>query len=161
LNNCLLFLGILNSLCAKKGLQGLDCDTEQEKVQHLYNSLVSQVQDRYIKNQCDKSDIEPIVNPQTVFEYISTHENLPSREIEELVELFKSIAKTYSDSPIGFDTSFKINVQPNLPIFCAVKHIFSNMFYLATWLGIGMYTPCVIFKVLRYFVFYKCHYGIL
>lgn len=153
MNNYLLFLGILSSLCAKKGLQGLDCDTEQEKVQRLYNSLVSQVQDRYVKNQCDKSDIEPIVNPQTVFEYISTHENLPSREIEELVELFKSIAKTYSDSPIGFDTSFNINVQPNLPIFCAVKHIFSNMFYLATWLGIGMYTQCVVFKALQYFVF--------
>jgi len=161
LNNCLLFLGILSSLCAKKDLQGLDCDTEQEKVQRLYNSLVSQVQDRYIKNQCDKSDIEPIVNPQTVFEYISTHENLPSREIEELVALFKSIAKTYSDSPIGFDTSFKINVQPNLPILCAVKHIFSNMFYLATWLGIGMYTQGVVFKVLQYFVFFECQYGIL
>ncbi|XP_015377448.1 PREDICTED: uncharacterized protein LOC107171710, partial [Diuraphis noxia] len=128
--------GILSSLCAKKGLQGDNCDTEQEKVQRLYNSLVSQVQDKYIKNQCDNSDIEPIVNPQTVFEYISTHENLPSREIEELVELFKSIAKTYSDSPIGYDTSFKVNVQPNLPMSCAVKHIFSNMFYLVTWLGI-------------------------
>jgi len=127
---------ILNSLCAKKSLQGVDCDIEQEKVQRLYNSLVSQVQDKYIKNQCDKSDVEPIVNPQTVFEYISTHENLPSREIEELVELFKSIAKTYSDSPIGFDTSFKISVKPNLPILCAIKHIFSNMFYLLTWLGI-------------------------
>ncbi|XP_025202028.1 uncharacterized protein LOC112599365 [Melanaphis sacchari] len=127
---------ILSSLCAKKGFQGLDCDTEQEKVQRLYNLLVMQVQDKYIKNQCDKSDIEPIINPQTVFEYISTHENLPSREIEELVELFKSIAKTYSDSPIGFDTSFKINVQPNLPILCATKHIFSNMFYLITWIGI-------------------------
>lgn len=130
-------LGILSSLCAKKGLQGDNCDTEQEKVQRLYNSLVSQVQDKYIKNQCDKSDIEPIVNPQTVFEYISTHENLPSREVEELVELFKSIAKTYTDSPIGFDTSFNINVQPNLPVLCAVKNIFTNMFYLILWLGIG------------------------
>ncbi|XP_022171716.1 uncharacterized protein LOC111034687 isoform X2 [Myzus persicae] len=127
---------ILSSLCAKKGLQGDNCDTEQEKVQRLYNSLVSQVQDKYIKNQCEKTDIEPIVNPQAVFEYISTHENLPSREIEELVELFKSIAKTYSDSPIGYDTAFKVNTQPNLPILCAVKHIFSNMFYLMTWLGI-------------------------
>jgi len=135
-NTTVLPSSILNSLCAKKTLKGVDCDTEQEKVQRLYNSLVSQVQDKYIKNQCDKSDIEPIVNPQTVFEYISTHEHLPSREIEELVELFKSIAKTYSDSPIGFDTSFNVSVKPNLPILCAVKHIFSNMFYLITWLGI-------------------------
>ncbi|XP_026804381.1 LEM domain-containing protein 2-like isoform X2 [Rhopalosiphum maidis] len=135
-NTTVLPSSILSSLCAKKSLQGVDCDTEQEKVQRLYNSLVSQVQDKYIKNQCDKSDIEPIVNPQTVFEYISTHEHLPSREIEELVELFKSIAKTYSDSPIGFDTSFNISVKPNLPIICAIKHIFSNMFYLITWLGI-------------------------
>jgi len=142
-------------LCAKKGLQGVDCNTEQEKVHRLYNSLVSQVQDKYIKNQCDKSDIEPIVKAQTVFEYISTHENLPPREIEELVELFKSIAKTYSDSPIGFDTSFKVNVQPNLPIFCAVKQIFSNMFYLITWLGIGMYTQCVSFN------YCVCHHIIL
>lgn len=134
------FSGILNSLCAKKDLQGVNCDAEQNKVQRLYNSLVSQVQDKYIKNQCDKSDIEPIVNAQTVFEHIYTHENLPSREIEELVELFKVIAKTYSDSPIGYDTSFKVNVQPNLPILCAIKHLFSNMFYLITWLGIGMYT---------------------
>jgi len=127
----------LNSLCAKKNLQGSNCDAEQEKVQRLYNSLVLQVQDKYIKNQCDKSYIEPTIDTQTEFEYISTHENMPPREIEELVELFKSIAKTYSDSPIGFDTSFKINVQPNLPIICAVKHIFSNMFYLILWLGIG------------------------
>jgi len=141
-------------LCAKKGLQGDNCDTEQEKVQRLYNSLVSQVQDKYIKNQCDKSDIEPIVKPQTVFEYISTHENLPSREIEELVELFKSIAKTYSDSPIGFDTSFKVTVQPNLPILCAAKHIFSNMFYLITWLGIGMYTQCVFLSFTRFCILY-------
>jgi len=151
-------------LCAKKGLQGDNCDTEQEKVQRLYNSLVSQVQDKYIKNQCDKSDIEPIVNPQTVFEYISTHENLPSREIEELVELFKSIAKTYSDSPIGFDTSFKVNVQPNLPVLCAAKHIFSNMFYLFTWIGIGIYTQCVLFIVLQvlYSVYATiCHFKVI
>ncbi|XP_001952027.2 inner nuclear membrane protein Man1 isoform X1 [Acyrthosiphon pisum] len=128
--------GILNSLCAKKNLQGFDCETEQERVQKLYSSLVSQVQDKYIKNQCETSDIEPTVDAQTIFEYISTHENLPSREIEELVELFKSIAKTYSDSPIGFDTSFNINIQPNLPILCAVKNIFTNMFYLILWLGI-------------------------
>jgi len=128
--------GILNSLCAKKSLQGFDCDTEQKRVQHLYSSLVSQVQDKYIRNQCEKSDIEPTVDAQTIFEYISTHENLPSREVEELVELFKSIAKTYTDSPIGFDTSFNINVQPNLPVLCAVKNIFTNMFYLILWLGI-------------------------
>jgi len=127
----------LNSLCAKKSLQGVDCNIEQEKVQNLYSSLVSQVQDKYIKNQCENSDIEPTVDAQTIFEYISTHDNLPSREIEELVELYKSIAKTYSDSPIGFDTSFNINIQPNLPILCAVKNIFTNMFYLILWLGIG------------------------
>lgn len=130
----------MKSLCAKKNLQGSYCNAEQEKVQRLYNSLVSQVQDKYIKNQCDKSDIEPTVDAQIAFEYISTHENIQSREIEELIELFKSIAKTYSDSPIGFDTSFNINVQPNLPIICAVKHIFSNMFHLVLWLGIGMCT---------------------
>lgn len=129
----------MNSFCAKKKLQGSDCITEQDKVQRLYNSLVSQVQDKYIKNQCDQSNIEPIVDAQTLFEHISTHENIPSREIEELVELLKSIAKTYSESPIGFDTSFKINVQPNLPIACAVKNIFSNVFYLVIWLGIGMF----------------------
>jgi len=127
----------LNSLCAKKSLQGVDCDTEQKRVQNLYSSLVSQVQDKYIKNQCEKSDIEPTVDAQTIFEYISTHENLLSRDVEELVELFKSIAKTYSESPIGFDTSFNINVQPNLPVLCAVKKIFTNMFYLILWLGIG------------------------
>jgi len=99
--------------------------------------LVSQVQDKYIKKQCDKSDIDPTIDAQTAFEYISTHENIPSREIEELLELFKSIAKTYSDSPIGFDTSFNINVQPNLPLMCAVKNIFANMFYLFIWIGIG------------------------
>lgn len=129
----------MKSLCAKKSLQGSYCNDEQEKVQRLYNSLVSQVQDKYIKNQCDKSHIEPIVDAQTAFEYISTHENIPSREIEELIELFKSIAKTYSNSPIGFNTSFNINVQPNLPVMCALKHIFSNMFHLVLWLGIGMY----------------------
>ncbi|VVC30133.1 Hypothetical protein CINCED_3A018232 [Cinara cedri] len=128
--------GILNSLCAKKNLQGSNCEKEQEKVQRLYNSLVSQVQDKYVKNQCDKLDVEPTVDGQSVYDYISTHENIPPREIEELVELFKSIAKTYSDSPIGFSTSFNINVQPNLPILCAVKNIFSNMFYLAIWFGI-------------------------
>lgn len=101
--------------------------------------MVLQVQDKYIKNQCDKLDVEPTMDAQTVFEYVSTHENIPPREIDELVELFKSIAKTYSDSPIGYDTSFKINVAPNLPIMCAVKQIFSNMFYLITWLGIGKY----------------------
>lgn len=133
----LTFAGILNALCAKKNLQGSDCNIEQEKVRLLYSSLVSQVQDKYIKSQCDKSDIEPTIDAQTLFEYISTHENIPSREIEELIELFKSIAKTYSDSPIGFDTSFNISVQPNLPIMCAIKLIFANMFYLILWLGIG------------------------
>lgn len=128
----------MNSLCAKKGLQGSDCDSEQEKVRSLYGSLVSQVQDKYIKSQCEKPEINPTVDAQNVFEHISTHENLPSREIEEMVELFKSIAKTYSDSPIGFDTSFKVNVQPNLPIMCAIKNIFANMFYLFLWLGIGI-----------------------
>lgn len=136
-NYIIQFAGILNSLCAKKNLQGSDCNLEQEKVRFLYSSLVSQVQENYIKNQCVKSDIEPTVDAQTAFEYISTHENIPSREIEELVELFKSIAKTYSDSPIGFDTKFNINVQPNLPALCAIKHIFANMFYLTLWLGIG------------------------
>lgn len=128
----------MNSLCAKKSLQGPNCEKEQEKVQSLYNLLVLKVQDKYVKNQCYKLDVEPTIDGQTVFDYISTHENLPPREIEELVELFKSIAKTYSDSPIGFDTSFNVNVQPNLPVLCAVKNIFSNMFYLATWFGIGM-----------------------
>lgn len=128
----------MNSLCAKKNLQGLDCDTEQQRVRNLYSSLVSQVQDKFIKNQCENSDIQPTVDDQTIFEYISTHENLPSREAEELVELFKRIAKTFSDSPIGFDTSFNINVQPNLPILCAVQNIFTNMFYLILWLGIGI-----------------------
>lgn len=101
--------------------------------------MVSQVQDKYIKNQCENSNINPTIDAQTVFEYITTHENLQSREIDELIELFKIIAKTHSDSPIGFDTSFKNNIQPNLPIMCAVKHIFSNLFYLFLWLGIGMY----------------------
>lgn len=128
----------MSSLCAKKGLQGSNCDAEQEKTQRLYNVLVSQVQDKYLKSQCDNADIMPTINTQTVFEYISTHENIPPREIEELVELFKSIAKTYSDSPIGYDTSFKVNTPPNLPVMCAVKNVFSNMFYLTTWLGIGM-----------------------
>lgn len=127
----------MNSLCAKKNLQGTDCNTEQEKVQNLYSSVVSQVQNKYIKSQCEKSDIEPTVDAQSVYEYISSHENLPYRETEELVELFKSIAKTYSESPIGFDTVFNINVQPNLPILCAVKNIFANMFYLILWLGVG------------------------
>lgn len=136
--NSIAFVGILNSLCAKKSLQGSICEKEQEKVQRLYNSLVSQVQDKYVKNQCDKLDVEPTVDGKTVFDYISTHENLPPREIEELVELFKIIAKTYSDSPIGFDKTFNINVQPNLPVLCAVKNTFSNMFYLVTWFGIGM-----------------------
>lgn len=124
-------------MCAKKGLQGSDCDLEQEKLRHLYSSLVSQVQDKYVKSQCEQSDINPTVDAQSVFQHISTHENIPSREIEELVELFKNIAKTYSDSPIGFDTSFKVNAQPNLPFMCAVKNIFANMFYLILWLGIG------------------------
>lgn len=128
----------MNSLCAVKNLEGLDCNTEQKKTQHLYSSLVSEVQDKYVKNQCENSDIKPTMEAQTVFEYISTHENMPSREIEELVGLFKSIAKTYSDSPIGFnDNAFNINVQPNLPILCAVKKIFANMFYLILWLGVG------------------------
>lgn len=130
----------MNSLCAKKNLQGSDCDKEQEKVQRLYNSLISQVQDKYIKNQCDNSNIDPTVDGQTVFEYFTIHENTPSREIEELIELFKSIARTYSESPLGFDKSFYVNVQPNLPILCAVKHIFTNMFYVVLWLGIGKYT---------------------
>jgi len=95
------------------------------------------VQDKYIKNQCDNLDIEPTIDTQTEFDYISTHENMQPREIEELVELFKTIAKTYSDSPIGFDTSFKINAPPTLPMMCAVKQIFSNMFHLILWLGIG------------------------
>lgn len=99
--------------------------------------MVSQVQDKYIQNQCDNSAIEPTVDAQTVFEYIFTHESIPSREVEELVELFKSIAKTYSDSPIGYDNSFNINVQPNLPIMCGVLHLFTNMFYLILWIGIG------------------------
>lgn len=128
----------MSSLCAKKGLQGPSCITEQEKVQRLYNILVSQVQDKYVKSQCDNADIMPTISAQNVYELISTHENISPREIEELVELFKSIAKTYSDSPIGYDTSFKINTPPNLPVMCAVKNIFSNMFYLTTWLGIGM-----------------------
>lgn len=115
------------------------CDTEQIKIQNLYNSLVSQVQDRYIKNQCDNPDLEPTMDAHIVFEYISTHENIPPREIDELIELFISIAKTFSDSPIGFDTKFRIKTQPNLPVTCAIKQIFSNMFYLLTWLGIGMY----------------------
>lgn len=130
----------MNSLCAKKYLQGTDCNSEQEKVRNLYSSVVSLVQDKYIKHQCDKSDTEPSVDAQYVYEYISAHENLSSRETEELVELFKSIAKTYSESPIGFDTVFNINVQPNLPILCAVKNMFANMFYLIIWLGIGKYT---------------------
>lgn len=129
----------MTSLCTKKNLQGSKCNAEQEKVLRLYNILISQVQDKHIKNQCDNSNIEPTVDAQTVFEYISTHENIPSREIEELVELFKNIAKTYSDSPIGFNTSFNINVVPNLPIMCAAKNMFSNMFYLVMWIGIGMY----------------------
>lgn len=127
----------MNSFCVKKSLQGTDCEKEQEKIQILYNLLVTQVQDKYIKNQCDNSGIEPTINPLTIFEYISTHESIPSREIEELVELFKSIAKTYSDSPIGYDTSFNINVQPNLPIMCGIMHLFTNMFYLILWIGIG------------------------
>lgn len=134
-------------MCAKKNLQGSDCDTEQETVRKLYSALVLQVQDKYIKSQCENSNIEATVDAQTVFEYISTHENIPSREIEELIELFKNIAKTYSDSPIGFDISFNINVQPNLPIICAAKNIFSNMFYLILWLGIGNYT--IYFKFLH------------
>lgn len=128
----------MNTLCAVKNLEGLDCNAEQEKTQLLYNSLISKVQDKFLKNQCENSDIKPIMEAQTVFEYISTHENMPSREIEELVGLFMSIAKTYSDSPIGFDdNAFNINVQPNLPIFCAIKNIFANMFYLVLWLGVG------------------------
>jgi len=140
----------LNSLCAKKHLQGSNCEAEQEKVQRLYNSLVSQVQDKYIKNQCDKSDIEPTVDTHTEFEYISTRENMRPREIEELIELFKIIAKTYSESPIGFDSSFKINVQPNLPISCAVKQMFSNMFYLILWLGIVSLSVVGLYFVICY-----------
>lgn len=140
------FAAILNSLCAKKNLQGNDCEIEQEKIAHLYNSLVSQVQDKYIKNQCHNSDIEPSMDPQSVFEYISTHENIQSREVEELIELFKSIAKTYVDSPIGFDSSFNINVLPNLPIMCATKQIFANMFYLFLWIGIGKYINNYLFS---------------
>lgn len=99
---------------------------------------MSQVQDKYIKKHCDNSDLEPSVDAQTVFEFISTHENMPPREIEELIELFKSIAKTYSESPIGFGSSFNINVPPSLPIVCAAVNIFSNMFYLIMWIGIGI-----------------------
>ncbi|XP_050421228.1 inner nuclear membrane protein Man1 [Adelges cooleyi] len=128
--------GILNSYCAKKNLQGYECDAEQERIRSLYGSLVSQVTDKYIKNKCENSDIEPTVDTQSAYEHILTYENIPSREVEELVELFKSIAKTYSDSPIGFDTKFKINVQPNVPVVCAIKNIFANMFYLIVWLGI-------------------------
>jgi membrane protein Man1 len=125
-------------LCAVKNLETLDCNAEQEKTQLLYNFLISEVQDKFIKNQCENSDIKPIMEAKTVFEYISTHENMPSRDIEELIGLFMNIAKTYSDSPIGFDdNAFNINVQPNLPIFCAVKNIFANMFYLVLWLGVG------------------------
>lgn len=128
----------MNSLCNIKNLEGSDCNAEQEKTLRLYSSLVSEVQDKYIKNQCENADIKPIMKAQAVFEYISTHENMPSREIEELVKLFISIAKTYSDSPIGFDdNAFNINVQPNLPILCAIKNIFTNMFYLILWLGVG------------------------
>lgn len=127
----------MNVYCAKKAIKGSDCDVEQEKIRVLYSSLVSQVQDKYIKKQCDNSDIEPTIDAQTVFDYISTLEIMPSWEVEELVELFKSIAKTYSDSLIGFDTVFNINVQPNLPFTCAVKLIFANMFYIILWLGIG------------------------
>lgn len=129
--------GILNVYCTKKIINGSNCDVEQEKIRILYSTLVTQVQDKYIKKQCDNSDIEPTVDAQTVFEYISAVENMPSREIEDLIELFKSIAKTYSESPIGFDTAFNINVQPNLPIMCAIKLIFANMFYIILWLGIG------------------------
>lgn len=128
---------ILNVYCVKKLIKEADCDVEQEKIRILYSSLVSQVQDKYIKKHCEDSNIEPTVDAQTVFEYISTVETKPSREIEELIELFKSIAKTYSDSPIGFDTAFNINVQPNLPFFCAIKLIFANVFYLVLWLGVG------------------------
>jgi membrane protein Man1 len=149
----------LNSLCGKKGLQGSNCVTEQEKIQRLYNVLISQVQDKYLKSQCDNSDIIPTINIQTLYEYISTHENIPPREIEELVELFKSIAKTYSDSPIGYDNSFKINTPPNLPFMCAAKNIFSNMFYLTTWLGIGMYIKycmlCIFFKYKKWILLYN------
>lgn len=129
----------MTSLCTKKNLQGSKCDAEQEKVLRLYNVLIKQVQDKHIKNKCDNPNINPTVDAQSIFEYISTHEDIPSREIEELVELFKNIAKTYSDSPIGYNTSFNINVQPNLPIICTAKNMFSNMFYLVMWIGIGMY----------------------
>jgi len=140
-NFYLKFVGVLNSWCAKKSIpKGYKCDEEQEKIQRIFNSVVSLIQEKYIKNQCDKSDIEPTVDAQTVYEYILTHENLDARVVEEIVDLFKSIAKTSSDSPIGFDTLFKINTQPNLPLLCAAKHIFSNMFYLTTWIVIGMYT---------------------
>lgn len=120
--------------------KGFKCDEEQEKIQRIFNSVVSLVQEKYIKNQCEKSNIEPTVNAPTVYEYISTRENLAARQIDEIVELFKSIAKTNSDLPISFDTSFKINTQPNLPLMCAAKNMFSNMFYLTTWIVIGMYT---------------------
>lgn len=129
----------MNSLCAKKNLDETNCNIAQEKVRFLYSTLVSQVQDKYIKNLCVSSDIEPTIDAQTLFDYISTHESIPPREIEDLVELFITIAKTYSGSPIGFDTKFNINVQPNLPALCAVKHIFANMFYLTFWLVIGKY----------------------
>lgn len=79
------------------------------------------------------------MDAQTVFEFISTYENVQPREADELVVLFKMIAKTYSDSPIGFDTSFNINVLPNLPILCAVKQIFTCVFHFGFWMGIGMY----------------------
>lgn len=103
----------------------------------MYNSLVLQVQDKYIKKQCHSSDINPTVDAQTVFEFISTYGNFQSREVDELVVLFKVIAKTYSDSPIGFDTSFNINVLPNLPVMCAVKQMFTYMFHFVFWIGIS------------------------
>ncbi|XP_050543880.1 inner nuclear membrane protein Man1 [Daktulosphaira vitifoliae] len=135
-NSIVLPSGILNSLCAKKNLQGYDCNAEQEKIKTLYNNLISQVTNRYIKNKCENPDIDPTLDTQTVYEHIATHETIPAREIEELLELFKSIAKTNNDSPIGFDTKFKMNDTPNVPFFCAVKNIFANMFYFIVWLGI-------------------------
>lgn len=99
--------------------------------------MVLQVQDKYIKQQCQNSDINPTVDAQTVFEFISIYEHFQPREADELVVLFKIIAKTYTDSPIGYDSSFNINVLPNLPILCAVKHIFTSMFHFGVWVGIG------------------------
>lgn len=138
INRYYLFTGVSNSLCAIKNLEGLDCDAEQKKTQNLYSSLVLEIQDKYIKKQCENSDIKHTMETQTVFEYISTYEHMPSREIEELIKLFIGISKNYSNSPIGFDNNvFNINLKPNLPILCVIKNIFVNMFCIILWLGVG------------------------